>query len=703
MNMLLVNDVYQYLSRRYRILWRAQQIIYWIDIDEDKALPEQISLEALVGYLSDEQMHSIEDPFESMILNPTKQSQWAQDIQQKSWAMIEKHVSNEPAIFDRIQRGRMIQEMVSEFETTKALVYRKLRVYWQKGKTPQALYPDTSTKGGPNKSKSISDKKRGRPRKNSTSEGINITSQIQSVFRTTINLHYLNTDQNSIRYVYRKALFALGFDASKKSEAYLADAPTYKQFYYFLQQEISSSEKAKKRFGDITYNKDLRPVLGTSTAGAMGPGSQYQIDATIGDIYLVDEETRARIVGRPVIYIVVDVFSRLITGISVGLEGPSWVSAMFALANTMFDKVQYCARYGIAIKPEDWPVIGKPESILADRGELLGSTVEVLSESLFIDIQNTPSFRADWKGIVERYFKTLQANFKPYVEGYVTDTTVKKRGGSDYRLDAELTLIDVTKIIINCVVIYNTTHAMTYYDADKDIPPELPLIPLALWNWGVQHRTGKLRSVNEELAAVNLMPHKEVSITEYGIYLFGCYYSSAYAIKEGWFERTGAKQSKVLVAYDPHSANIVYLRPGGKYDTFIKFELTERSRTFRDLTFWEIWKIQGQKSKTKATSSLIKLKGELMRDKAIERIVEEAKSKTPDQSHLPKSQRIKGIRDNRTSEIDKNRSANTGVMPAKQSVKKSPTKDNVVYLSGEKPVDFSMPDMLDEIYGNDDD
>ena len=702
-NMLLVNDVYQYLSRRYRILWKAQQTVYWIDIDKSNALPEQISLDVLVGFLSDELMHFIEDPFESVILNPTKDSQWAQDIQKKSWAMVGRHVNNEPAIFDPRLRGKMVDEMVCEFETTKALVYRKLRVYWQKGKSPRALYPDTSTKGGRDKPKSISEKKKGRPRKHPISEGINITPQIQSVFRAVIDVHYLSTKRNPARHAYRKGLLALGFDPTKKSPEYLSDAPTYKQFYYFLRKEISNTEKVKARIGDIAYNKDVRPVLGTSTSGAMGPGSQYQIDATIGDIYLVDEETRTQIVGRPVIYIVVDVFSRLITGVSIGLEGPSWVSAMFALANTMFDKVQYCARFGISIKPDDWPVIGKPEAILADRGELLGDTAEVLSESLSIDIQNTPSFRADWKGIVERYFKTLQANFKPYVEGYVTDTIVKKRGGSDYRLDAELTLNDITKIIINCIVIYNTSHEMTYYDTDKDIPPDLPLIPLALWNWGMQHRTGKLRSINPELAAVNLMPHKEVSITEYGLHLFGCYYSSAYSIKEGWFERTGTQHPKVLVAYDPHHTNFIYLRPGGRYDTFIKFELTERSRAYRDLTFWEVWRIGEKKSKTKVRSSLTKLQGELTRDVVIENIVEEARSKTPDQSHLPKSQRTKGIRDNRSAEINKNRSKNPGVMPAQKPTKAPANKDNVVYLSGEKPLDFSMPDMLDEIYGEEDD
>jgi putative transposase len=703
MNMLLVNDVYELFGQRYRILWRDQKTAYWIDIDADSALPQLIELSVLVERLADEVMRCIDDPFEPFILNPTKQSQWAQDIQSKAWEMVKQHVTNEPTIYERTPRGKMIQAMVQRHGTTKALIYRKLREYWQRGKSPNALYPDTSNKGSPNKAKTITDKKRGRPRKVALGTGVNITPEIEKVFRTVIKSHYQTEDENTVRYVYRRALFLLGFDSTKKNnEEQLAEAPTYEQFYYFLQKEISDTEKIKKRLGEIAYQKDYRPVLGSSTAGAMGPGSLYQIDATIGDVYLIDEETRSVIVGRPVIYIVIDVFSRMITGVHVGLEGPSWVSAMFALANTMFDKVRYCASYGITINHDEWPVVGKPEAILGDKGELIGTTVEVLSEALFINILNTPSFRADWKGIVEQQFRTLQTNFKPFVEGYVEGTTIKKRGGSDYRLDAELTLRDITRIIINCVIIYNTTHAMNYYDTDNDIPPDLPLIPLALWNWGIQNRTGKLRGVNEELAAVNLMPHKEASITEYGLYLFGCYYSAPIAIKEEWFVRIKGRSGKVLIAYDPHNADTIYFRPNGKYDKFIPFELTERSRAFRGRTFWDVWRMQAGQTKTHAKSKLTKLNGELARDKKIEEIVEEARSKNKDMSHLSKSQRTANIRENKKNEIDINRARN-GVMPTKTRAETKPVKkDNVVYLSGEKPQDYSVPSMLDTIYGEDD-
>lgn len=43
-------------------------------------------------------------------------------------------------------------------------------------------------------------------------------------------------------------------------------------------------------------------------------------DATVADIYIVSRLSR-RPIGRPVIYTMVDAYSRLITGVYVGIEG----------------------------------------------------------------------------------------------------------------------------------------------------------------------------------------------------------------------------------------------------------------------------------------------------------------------------------------------------------------------------------------------
>ncbi|MBF4354780.1 transposase, partial [Vibrio anguillarum] len=226
------------------------------------------------------------------------------------------------------------------------------------------------------------------------------------------------------------------------------DVPTERQFGYFYKKEYTSIEVTRKREGEINYLKDHRPILSTSTVEVPGPGYLYQIDATIADVYLVSELNREEIIGRPTLYFVVDVFSRAIVGMYIGLENPSWVAAMEALSASMADKVEYCAQFDIEITPDMWPMQGLPENLIGDKGEILGRHVEVLSKAFHVDIQNTPSFRADWKGAVERYFRTTQTKMKPFVEGYVTKNPIgKKRHGNDYRQDGILTLKEFTKMM----------------------------------------------------------------------------------------------------------------------------------------------------------------------------------------------------------------------------------------------------------------
>ncbi|MCO4191405.1 transposase, partial [Proteus terrae] len=93
------------------------------------------------------------------------------------------------------------------------------------------------------------------------------------------------------------------------------------------------AQRLKSRVKAGVYKKDVRPLSSTATSQALGPGSRYEIDATIADIYLVDHHDRQKIIGRPTLYIVIDVFSRMITGFYIGFENPSYVVAMQAFVN----------------------------------------------------------------------------------------------------------------------------------------------------------------------------------------------------------------------------------------------------------------------------------------------------------------------------------------------------------------------------------
>ena len=104
----------------------------------------------------------------------------------------------------------------------------------------------------------------------------------------------------------------------------------------------------------------------------VSPGMRYEIDSTTADVYVVCEVSRERVLGRPTIYSIVDVASRMIVGLHISMEYASWKAARQALFNACMSKVEYCGRYGISITDQDWPSQGMPAVLMADRGEMLG-------------------------------------------------------------------------------------------------------------------------------------------------------------------------------------------------------------------------------------------------------------------------------------------------------------------------------------------
>ena len=158
------------------------------------------------------------------------------------------------------------------------------------------------------------------------------------------------------------------------------------------------------------------------------------------------------------------VYSRMIVGLYIGLEGPSWAGAMMALANAASDKVNFCRDFGIEIEKHEWPVEHLPESILADRGELEGSKVDPLINNFGIRILNTPSYRADLKGIIEQHFRVTNSRTKAFLPGAVKP--IKERGDRDYRLEAQLDIYQFTQVIIKCVLYHNNHHYLTNYQRE---------------------------------------------------------------------------------------------------------------------------------------------------------------------------------------------------------------------------------------------
>ncbi len=483
---------------------------------------------------------------------------------EKIWKVIKPIVTHEDVFIPSV-RGKLISNAAKSSGFDPKLVRRYVKRYWRGGQTEQALIHRYNRCGtGRNKDKAKNYKKLGR---RGSSTGVNMDPVAEEHFLTGIKLYFLNEKGRSLRYAYKMTI-ATFFHRGKYEKHGVKvpllpvanEVPSYDQFLYVYRKSCNVVDVTLAREGQRSYDLKHRAIPGNSTLDADGPGSIAQLDWTLGDVHLISEFDRSRKIGRPVIYILSDVFTHAIMALGVGLDAPSWLGVRLLLENTVRNKVDYCREYGYAITEADWPCQHLPKAIIGDRGEMLSKNSDFLTRHFKIEVVNTPPYRPDWKPIVERHFRVLDDFVIDWVPGAIPD--YPERGGPDYQLDACLTLHELRQLLIGCIIEHNIAHKIKDYPRDKDmIADGVQAYPAQLWNWGVENRRGRLIEKPPDMVRIKLLEEEKATVTPEGIRFKGLYYECDLAWKERWFDKariTG--RWSIPAAYDRRTTKRIYLR-----------------------------------------------------------------------------------------------------------------------------------------------
>ena len=652
-SMQLINSVYILNSTQYRILKFLPQYTVWIAIDNKNAFPELILSKELQTLSDDQSLIPAQDPYEYLKRLNLSEDSIQLKKRDENFLIIQDLINDEQVLINTKIRTAKIKTIHLEKEVSINKILRLLRRYWQRGQTINALVPDYENSGGKGQKRAIGDKKIGRPRIYESNGGKNVTEQVELYFKKAIEEYLVPVKKQSINETYLrfKSVFSKHFHQVQTS-----DIPTYAQFYYFYNTRYRNKNNSKEILTNQKTLKDHKPLTSTATKQANGPGARYEIDSTVADIYLVSSRDPSQIIGRPTVYLAIDVFSRMITGLYVGMENSSFNTAIQCLSVAIQDKVTFCQSYGLQIQPEDWPIYGLPSAILADRGELIGYQIELLEKNFSVRIENAPPYRSDAKGIVERAFGIIQSRFKSYDNiGVVSGFKEKKKGGHDYRLEACLTLEEFRKIILSCVLLRNNFDILTKYDRSADMPTDLPSIPLKLWQWGLQHRTGMLRQVDNKSLYVGLLPRTDASLSDKGLKVKGLLYQCLEMHQQGWFIRntTKSRPKKLRIGFDPYSVNTIYVFFDENKLEYWEAHLSDASRQYQHLTWWEAELIQKAiKTVEKQHSQLKSVAVSELQD-FTDKIIQTARSRQAQSGiyQLSKAQRTRNIRQNKQEAI----------------------------------------------------
>lgn len=650
-------------NKRIRIIFIDTVYIYYVTLNKDTSMPKKVDITTIESELENNKIVKVKDPY-LMSLKEEDIVEKHRVKRNKDWEFVDRiWTKYKEDLLNKSARSKIIKKVSKEYNLKILKIKRLLTRFWQRGMTKNAMLPDYMNSGAKGRSRQASEKKRGRPRKanynGNVIKGINVDEDIKDIFEASIQRFYRTNKKKSLKETYNEMLkkfFSNKIKVNNEEVIKIWDEsriPTYHQFYYWFNKTKDIKKDIEFRESTKSFELNNRVLLKNSKIETEGPGSRYQIDATIGDIYLISSINRNRIIGRPVIYAVLDVFSRLITGIYVGLEGPSWIGAMMALDNVVDDKVEFCKKYDIDIDESIWPCRHLPETIIADRGEFEGYNVQNIINNLNIRIENTPPYRGDLKGIVERHFRTTNDKVKHKTPGAIAKE-FRERGDRDYRLDATLTLEEFIQIYIRLVLHHNQKIIEKYPMEKEMITDEITPTPLNLWNWGIANRKGGLRRVDRDIVRLNLLPRGKASISRAGLKFKKMYYSSQKAVENQWF--INSKKRWIEVAYDPRNMDYIYI-PDENGMEFSKCYLLEKSYTYKGNYLEEI--VFQEELKNELTKLELNRQNQNIADldNEIDSIISKAeneknKSRIEKQS---KSSQLKNIRKNRSIEKEINR------------------------------------------------
>lgn len=462
-------------------------------------------------------------------------------------------------------------------------------------------------------------------------------SQDEKNMRWALNKFFYTKHKNSLNTAY---LFLLKEKYCDAMGNLLPEYPSFYQFRYFYRKTKKMQTYYISRNGLKDYQKNNRPLLGDGIqeyASSVGMG---MLDATVCDIYLVNDA--GKLAGRPILTVCIDAYSSLCCGYLLSWEGGVY-SLRGLMLNIIQDKQKWCKKRGIFIEKSQWDSNQLPALLVTDMGmEYQSENFEQITE-LGVTVINLPAYRPELKGAVEKFFDLIQNTYKPHLKGKgVIEADYQERGAHDYRKDACLTMEDFEKVILHCIIYYNSHRMIENFPYTEEmIKNQIPPFANTLWEWGRKQSGANLITVNKEQLILTLLPRTTGEFSRVGLKVNQMRYK-----KEDYTERylTGGK---VTVSYNPDDVTVVWLKENG---SFIPFTLIESRYSGKKLAEVEHMK-KGKKELVKK-SVTENIQAQIHLAQSIEMIASSVKNH--------KTTEIKECEDIRQREKRKNRINNRG-------------------------------------------
>lgn len=368
----------------------------------------------------------------------------------------------------------------------------------------------------------------------------------------------------------------------------LGEYPNNQQIRRVLEVEIPRLKRLLQKTTLGHFKRSLRGLIARNWKGVSGPGHTWAIDSTVGDIYLRSSLNRAWIVGRPIVYIIVDVWSTAIVGFHVCLTGPSWNSARVSLFNSVADPALLGDLWGYQPILSLNPLPTMCYQLLCDRGEYLSKAASITAAELIPSMAYTPPYRPDLKGLVEvihRIGKDAQFLFEP-------GTMDARRAEFDLRKshpeESAMTVGEYFQYLHLTFSEYNLTADRSHrVDAHMSAAGIFPS-PAGLWRWGHEMGIGTQRAIPQADLITTLLTPDTARVGRSSIvYAGNDYYCPTIQAEEWTTTARNFGSWKIPIHHYPGPVGRIWT-PNANGEGLLDLKISDQAKTSAEVTFDEL-------------------------------------------------------------------------------------------------------------------
>lgn len=543
--------------------------------------------------------------------------------------------------------------------------WRAIRRFLQSGLDMAAIVDGRSLRSGKRNPYKYS-KKTGHPTMNALGKGVPLTDEIRTYFDEAIKdflIGRAKTKKDAYMTMIEKHFINEEKTPTGIRVSVLPDnlRPTLKQFLNYTRVRVPQEEIDKAKTSAREQRNNKRLLLSDNLQGVMGPGDLWEVDECEIDLSLVSVENPSVTVGRPIVYVMIDVYTRMIVAYSVAFDNNSVLGITNCFLNLLDDKQELCNRFGIQIGANEWPSKILPLRLRSDYGaEYISHAMDTICCKLGVAKELVSPATGSLKGQVEQLFHQIHAAQNSLLEG---KGLIEKRYDSNHHQEAILNIQEFEAVLLTYIVGHNRKY-MEKYPLTKDMRQQnVEPCPIDLWKYGVSLNGSPRPITNEVMFRHSLLLPVKASVGRAGITFKGLFYINLQdeaLLRDMYLASTHGKKKLESACIDPRNiGHLYYIREGKLMTASLNYKKTGM-KEYEGMTLSEYNALHNKKKDDDAIGRETNLQMDIaIRDRQA-KIVSEAQKR-----HLSPS--TENLRANRAAE-KKARAQQMPIIPKEETV-----------------------------------